>query len=141
MKMNKKVVAVLALVAVVFAGGLAYAQVTPLVTQVYGRYMVPTSPAIPVANVGAGCGSALTAPVGTDGGFVLTLGTAPNQTTCAVTFLTAYANQPVCVAQNQTTAANAVQKVTTTTTSVTYAFLAGPTAADKISTICIGVGG
>lgn len=86
------------------------------------------------------CGTVATV-VGTDTAQIWTLSATSLANPIVVTFNRAYGLAPACTAANQTSAANYVQKVLTTTTTVTVTFAAGPTAADKVSIICSGAGG
>jgi hypothetical protein len=141
LKMIRKhrVVAALAMLAVVFGAGVVTAQVTSIATVVVGRLASAVAPQLAAASL-SGCGTSPSV-VGNEGGAVITIGSSPGAA-CTVTFTSGgYSNAPACFALNQTTAANLVPKVSTTTTAAIITFTAGPTAADKINFFCVGVNG
>ena len=74
---------------------------------------------------------------GTDSAALITLGSTPADA-FVLTFGAAWAAAPICVAQQQTTAANYITKSISTTTTLTMYVAAGPTAADKVKVICLG---
>jgi hypothetical protein len=136
MKMNKKVVAVLALVALVFGAGIALAQVTPLGTDTYGRFLGNgPAPAL------SACG---TAPLiaGTDTAGTITIGTG-TPTACTLTFNRAFpGGAPACYFNDQTTAgktnAGTTYLVSSTTAAVTVTFQAATVNGDVIQYGCLG---
>ena len=103
------------------------------------RFTIRTNGSLAINGSGPTCAAvaqcALTS--GTDSGGVLTMGTTPVDN-YVITFNTAWAAAPTCIVQQQTSAANYVTKVATTTTTFTVTSAAGPTAADKYSFICLG---
>lgn len=105
---------------------------------VSGHFINPTSTTPPVCGVS--CGTVATI-LGNDSGFVITTSVTSLASPMIVTFGRAWGQIPACTAANQTTAANYVQRVLTSTTQVSIYTAAGPTAADKISVQCSGAGG
>lgn len=139
MRKNKKLLAGIALALVVFTAGIVLAQVTPIATVIVGRLASAVAPQLAAASL-SGCGTTPTV-VGNEGGAVITIGSAPGAA-CTVTFTSGgYLNAPACFALNQTTAANLINRVSTTVTAAIIQFTAGPTAADKINFFCVGVNG
>jgi len=131
MKMSKKVVAVLALVALLVGAGVAVAQVTSLSTDFYGR-LHGNGPVVVLSS----CGTAPTV-VGTDSAGVITIGTG-TPSACTVTFARAYVNAPACFFVNQTTITSTPGKVATTTTTALWTLGAATANGDKVSYMCVG---
>lgn len=76
---------------------------------------------------------------GTDTAMIVTLGTGTPASPITVTFNGTWAAAPACTAANRTTAANYVQRVDSTTTTVVVYFAAGPSASDLVAILCMGV--
>lgn len=131
MKMNKKVVAVLALVALVFAGGIAYAQVTSLSTDFYGR-LFGNGPVVVLSS----CGTTPTV-AGTDTAGTITIGTG-TPSACTATFARAYPNAPACFASDQTTIGKNPITAVSTTTAVVLTLTAASVNGDRIDYVCVG---
>ncbi len=83
------------------------------------------------------CGTGATVS-GSDSAGIITVGTTPANGIVLV-FNATWTAAPSCTATQQTTTANTVSKVLTTTTQATITFAAGPTASDLVSYHCIGV--
>jgi hypothetical protein len=88
----------------------------------------------------AACGSTATV-LGNDTAMVWSLTGAGQASPIVITFSRLFGQIPACQATNQTTAANTISKILTTTSTATITFAAGPTASDKVSVICLGAGG
>lgn len=74
--------------------------------------------------------------LGNDNAMLVTVGTGGVATTCAVTFATAYATAPVCLAQNDTD--RVAYSMVTTTTTLTITAAAAFTDSSKFHVHCIG---
>jgi hypothetical protein len=86
----------------------------------------------------AGGGASATV-AGNDGAGRITLGSSPTNA-ITLSFSAAWANAPVCFAQDETTPAkNPGTATATDVNSVTFAFVSTPAGSDKISYQCIGV--
>lgn len=130
MKMKQILAVSLALVALI-APAVAFAQVTPLPTQTYGKF-VGNGPA-PVLST---CG---TTPVvaGTDSAFTITIGTG-TPSACTATFAQAWLGNPACVAVDQTTIAKNPTTAVSTTTAVVITLTAASVNGDRIDVVCVG---
>jgi hypothetical protein len=104
----------------------------------HGGHIVAMGGTAPTCS--AACGSVATI-AGQDTGMRVTTSASGLASPIVVTFSRAYALAPACTAANNTTAANYVTRVLTTTTTASVYFAAGPTAADVVSIVCVGAGG
>lgn len=104
----------------------------------HGGHIISMGGTVPTCS--AACGSVATI-AGQDTGMRVTTSASGLASPIVVTFSRAYGLAPACTAANNTTAANYVTRVLTTTTTASVYFAAGPTAADVVSIVCVGAGG
>lgn len=138
MKLNRKVVAVVAVLALVLSAGLVFAQVTPLSTDTYGRFL-GNGPA-PVVSA---CGTLpVIATTSTDTSGTVTIGTG-TPGACTLTFSRAWSAAPTCYFNDRTTAnvtngTSVLYKVAETTTAVVVTFAINTVNGDSIGYMCLG---
>lgn len=138
MKLNRKLMAVVALALVVFSAGIVLAQVTPLSTDTYGRFL-GNGPA-PVLSA---CGTLpVIATTSTDTSGTITIGTG-TPAACTMTFARAWSAAPTCYFNDRTTAnvtngTSVIYKVAESTTAVTVTFAIATVNGDSIGYMCLG---